>query len=68
MHKENIALHPDERLSIIRTSSGPETECKRKNIKKLLKESGLNLSFKMNLKSVDIPCYMYIFNEAKPIY
>ena len=53
MRKENVGLYRDDGLGILRNSSGPENECKRKQIIQIFKSCGLNITVKTNLKKVD---------------
>ena len=52
MRKENAGLYRDHGLHILRTLSSPEVECIRKRIIKIFKDCGLNVTIKMNLKTV----------------
>ena len=51
--KENVGLYRDDRLGVLRNSSGPEIERKRKQIIQIFKSCGLNITIRTNLKSVD---------------
>ena len=53
MGKENFGLYRDDELAILRDSSGPEIERKRKQIIQVFKSCGLNITVKTNLKTVD---------------
>ena len=53
MRKENVGLYRDNGLGILQNSSGPEIECKRKQIIQIFKSCGLNITVKTNLKTVD---------------
>ena len=53
IRKENVGLYRDDGLGILRNLSGPEIERIRKRIIKIFKDSGLNITIKMNLKTVD---------------
>ena len=53
MRKENVGLYRDDGLGILRNLSGPEVERMRKRIIKIFKDCGLNITIKMNLKTVD---------------
>ena len=52
MRKENVGLYHDDGLGILQNSSGPEIECKRKQIIQIFKSCGLNITVKTNLKTV----------------
>ena len=52
MRKENAGLYRDHDLRVLRNLSGPEVECIRKRIIKIFKDCGLNVTIKMNLKTV----------------
>ena len=53
MRKENAGLYRDDGLGILRNLSGPEVDRMRKRIIKIFKDCGLNITIKMNLKTVD---------------
>ena len=53
MRKENVGLYRDDGLGILRNLSGPEVDRMRKRIIKIFKDCGLNITIKMNLKTVD---------------
>ena len=53
MRKENVALYRNDILGILRNSSGPEIERKRKRIIQIFKTCGLNITVKTNLKTLD---------------
>ena len=53
MRKENVGLYRDDGLGILRNSSGPEIERKRKQIIQIFKSCGLNITVKTNLKTAD---------------
>ena len=55
MRKDNVGLYRDDGLGILRNSSGPEIERKRKQIIQIFKSCGLNITVKTNLKTVDFP-------------
>ena len=47
------SIYRDDDLSILRNLSGPEVELIRKRIIKIFNDCGLNITIKMNLKTVD---------------
>ena len=53
MRKELVGLYRDDGLDIMKKMSGPEIEQKRKQIIKIFKDCGLNITIKTNLTSVD---------------
>ena len=53
IRKENAGLYRDDGLGVLRNLSGPDFECMRKRIIKIFKDRGLNITIKMNLKTVD---------------
>ena len=53
MRKENACLYRDDGLGILRNLSDPEVECIRKRIIKIFKNCGLNITIRINLKTVD---------------
>ena len=61
MRKDNVGLYRDDGLGILRNSSGPEIERKRKQIIQILKSCGLKITVKINLKTVDFLMYVWIW-------
>ena len=53
IRKKNVGLYRDDGLGVLRNLSGPESELLRKRITKIFKDCGLNITIKMNLKTVD---------------
>ena len=53
MRNELVGLYRDDGLGIMKKMSGPEIERKRKQIIKIFKDCGLNITIKTNLTSVD---------------
>ena len=53
MRKENLGFYCDDGLGMLRNSSGPEIERKRKQIIQIFKSCGLNITVKTSLKTVD---------------
>ena len=53
IRKENAGLYRDDGLGILQNLSDPELERIRKRIIKIFKYCGLNITIKMNLKTVD---------------
>ena len=53
IRKGNAGLYRDDGLGMLRNLSGPEVERIRKRIIKIFKDCGLNITIKMNLKTVD---------------
>ena len=53
MNKKDFGLYRDDGLDILRNTSGPEAERKRKRIIKIFKECGLTIKSEANLKIVD---------------
>ena len=51
--KVNAGLYRDDGLGILQNLSEAEAECIRKRIIKIFKDCGLNITIKMNLKTVD---------------
>ena len=51
--KEHIGLYRDDGLSIIRSRSGRQADVFRKDITKIMKDQGLKIDVKCNLKVVD---------------
>ena len=52
MRKENAGLYGDDGLGILQNLSGPEVQRMRKRIIKIFKDCRLNITIKMNLKTV----------------
>ena len=52
MRKEDVGLYRDDGLGILRNSSGPEIERKRKQIIQIFKSCGLNITVKTNFHSI----------------
>ena len=53
IRKENAGLYRDDGLGVLRNLSGPEIERVRKRIIKIFKDCGLNITIKINLKTVE---------------
>ena len=53
MNKKDFGLFRDDGLGILRTTTGPETDRKRKSIIKIFKECGLSITYEVNKKIVD---------------
>ena len=53
VNKNSCGLYRDDGLGIFENLSGPQIESKRKQIIKLFKRFGLNITIKTNLPSVD---------------
>ena len=53
IRKENVGLYRDDGLGVLRNLLGPETEGLRKQLIKIFKDCELNITIKMNLKTVD---------------
>ena len=53
LNKKNLALYRDDGLGILRRTSRPEADGKRKNIIKVFKECGLSITCEVNKKTVD---------------
>ena len=54
MNKKDFGLYRDDGLGILRNTSGPEADRKRKSIIKIFKECGLCITCKVNKKIVDL--------------
>ena len=53
MNKKDFGLYRDDGLGILRNTSRPEADRKRKNIIKIFKECGLSIICEANKKMVD---------------
>ena len=53
IRKENVGLYRDDGLGILRNSSGPEIQRKRKQVIQIFKNCGLNITVKTNLKTAN---------------
>ena len=51
MNKKDFGLYRDDGLGILRNTSGPEADRKRKSITKVFKECGLPITFEVNKKN-----------------
>lgn len=52
LDKEQVGLYRDDGLAVVKHLSGPQIEQKRKNIIKIFKDNGLNITIQANLKVV----------------
>ena len=52
MDKEQVGLYRDAGLAVVKHLLGPQIEQKRKNIIKIFKDNGLNITIQANLKVV----------------
>ena len=50
MNEKDFGLYRDDGLGILRNTSGPEADRKRKNIIKIFKECGLSITCEVNKK------------------
>ena len=50
LDKEQVGLYRDDGLAVVKHLSGPQIEQKRKNIIKIFKDNGLNITIQANLK------------------
>ena len=53
MRKKLVGLYRDNGLGVMKNISRPDVEWKQKQIRKIFKDCGLNITIKRNLKSVD---------------
>ena len=53
MSRKDFGLYRDDGLGILRNTSGPEADQKRKSIIKIFKECGLSITYEVNKKVVD---------------
>ena len=53
MNKKDFGLNRDDGLGILRNTSGPEDDRKRKSITKVFKECGISITCEVNKKIVD---------------
>ena len=66
MNKKDFGLYRDDGLRILRNTSGPEADRKRKSIIKIFKECGLSIPCEVNKKMVD---FLHVrFNLNKKTY
>ena len=63
LNKKNLLLYRDDGLGILRKTSRPEADRKRKNIIKIFKECGLSITFKINKKIVDFRDIRFNVND-----
>ena len=52
LDKEQVGLYRDDGLAVVKHLSGPQFEQKRKNILKIFRDNGLNITIQANLKVV----------------
>ena len=63
MNKKDFGLCRDDGQGILRKTSGPEADQKRKNIIKIFKECGLSITCEINKKVVDFLDVRYNLND-----
>ena len=63
MNEKDFGLYRDDGLGILRNTSGPEADRKRKNIIKTFKECGLSITCEVNKKIVDFLDVRFNLND-----
>ena len=63
MNKKYFRLYRDDALGILRNTSGPKADRKRKSIIKIFKECGLSITCEVNKKIVDFLDVRFNLNE-----
>ena len=63
MNKKDFGVYRDDGLEILRNTSGPEADRKRKNIIKIFKECGLSITCEVNRKIVDFLDVRFNLND-----
>ena len=63
MNKKDFGLYRDDGLVILRNTSGPEADRKRKSIIKIFKECGLSITCEVNKNIVDFLDVRFSLNE-----
>ena len=63
MNKKDFGLYRDDGLEILRNTSGPEADRKRKSIIKIFKEIELSSTCEINKKIVDFLDVRFNLNE-----
>ena len=63
MNKKDFGLWKDDGQGILRNTSGPEADQKRKNIIKIFKECGLSITCEINKKIVDFLDVRFNLND-----
>ena len=63
MSRKDFGLYRDDGLGILRNTSGPEADQKRKSIIKIFKECGLSITCEVNKKIVDFLDVRFNLNE-----
>ena len=63
MNEKDFGLDRDDGLGILRNTSGPEADRKRKNIIKIFKECGLSITCEVNKKIVDFLDVRFNLND-----
>ena len=63
INKKDFGLYRDDGLGILRNTSGPEADRKRKSITKVFKECGLSITCEVNKKIVDFLDVRFNLND-----
>ena len=63
MNKKDFGLYRDDGLGILRNTSGPEADWKRKNIIKIFNECGLSITYEVSKKIVDFLDVRFNLND-----
>ena len=63
MKRKDFGLYRDDGLGILRNTSGPEADRKRKSITKVFKECGLSITCEVNKKIVDFLDVRFNLND-----
>ena len=63
MTKKDFRLYRDDRLGILRNTSGPEADCTWKSITNVFKECGLSITCEVNKKIVDFLDVRFNLND-----
>ena len=63
MNKKDFEIYRDDGLAILRSTSGPEVDRKRKNIIKIPKECGISITCEVNKKIVDFLDVQFNLND-----
>ena len=63
MNKKDFGLYRNDELGILRNTSGPEADRKRKSITKVFNECGLSITCEINKKIVDFLDVRFDLND-----
>ena len=62
-NKNNFGLYRDDGLAVLKNKSGPQSEQVKKNIQKIFKKYGLDITIQCNLKIVNYLDVIFNLND-----